>query len=118
MPVTGMPAGDTRIIQAKPERQAGQAELKKNPRKAFANRGSSVFFAFFYSGSDGTDVFRLRAFLAFTNRKFYLLPFFEGFAAFHFNGTVVNEHITVAFASDETVTFFVIEPLNSAYHFF
>jgi len=89
---------------------------KKSPGR-FCCPGIVLFYAWLSTDSDGTYVFRLWAFLAFTNREFYLLPFFEGFTAFHFNGAIVNEHITVTFASDETITFFVIEPLYGAYYF-
>jgi len=71
----------------------------------------------FLTGSDGTDVFRLRAFLAFTNLEFYLLPFFEGFTAFHFNGAIVDEYITVTFAGNETITFFIVKPFYGANYF-
>ena len=57
-------------------------------------------------------VFSLGSLQAFTDGEFDLLPFFEAFAAFTNDLAEMDKNVTLTFAGDKSVTFFVIEPFN------
>jgi hypothetical protein len=59
-----------------------------------------------------SNVARLRAFLAGFNFEGYVLAFNQRTTAFHVDGGEVNEHIVAGFAGNESITLFIIEPLN------
>lgn len=58
---------------------------------------------------------RLRALLALYDVKLYFIAFFKRLVPIQLNGGIVNEYIRSIFASDESVTLGVIEPLNLSF---
>ena len=65
-------------------------------------------------GFDGRDVVRLKAFLAFADRKFNELTLFQGTVAFRLDGAVVDENVRRAFTLDKSIAFCVVEPFDFA----
>jgi len=57
----------------------------------------------------------LRSFLALHNLELDGIALLQAFVAFTGNGAVVDENVGPAFASDEPVSFGVIEPLNCTF---
>lgn len=68
------------------------------------------------SGSDRRDVFGLGALAPFAAGELHFLTFFQGFEAFHFNGTKMHEHVGFPFALDETIAFLFIESFDGPSH--
>ena len=63
---------------------------------------------------DRLDIFCLRAFLTLGHSKAHLLAFNKGFKTSTSNSAEVSENIRTGFLLNETKTFSVIEPFNSA----
>lgn len=63
------------------------------------------------------NVLSLRAFLAFSNIELDLLAFLKGSVTFTNDIAEMHEYISFAFTRDETITFFVIEPLHGPDNF-
>jgi hypothetical protein len=57
----------------------------------------------------------LRAFLTFYDIEFDVIAFFEAFVSIRLDGAVVHEDIGTLIASDEPVTFCIVEPLHFAF---
>lgn len=61
---------------------------------------------------DGLDCGGLQTFGAFFDGEFHLLAFLKIAEAFAFDGGVVDENVRAAFAGDEAVAFFTVEPFD------
>jgi len=60
----------------------------------------------------------LRAFWTLGDLEFHLIALLQAFVAFGGYGAVVDENIRSTFASNESVTFSIVEPLHSPIHTF
>src|SRR3569833_2947837 len=60
----------------------------------------------------------LGTFLALHDFKFHLIAFGQALVAFRGDGAVMHEHIGAVLASDEAVTFSVVEPLHCTFQSF
>jgi hypothetical protein len=49
--------------------------------------------------------------------EFYIIAFVQGFESLTLNGTVVYKYVITGIAADETITFFVVKPLNGSLFF-
>lgn len=66
-------------------------------------------------GSDGDDVLRLRTFLAFGYGHRNFLAFIQRLAAAAVDGAVMYKYILAPFASDESESLLIIEPLHGTF---